>query len=59
MWKELAKNIEQTVAILNKQGVDYSDADYSQEFYERFYTDWFGAVSIVTKSEKISNQSGK
>ncbi|WP_455498179.1 hypothetical protein [Coprobacter sp.] len=55
--KELAKNIEQTVAILNKQGVDYSDADYSQEFYERFYTDWFGAVSIVTKSEKISNQS--
>lgn len=55
--KELAKNIEQTVAVLNKQGGDYSNADYSQEFYERFYTDWFGAVSIVTKSKKTLNQS--
>ena len=50
--KELAKNIEQTVAILNKQGVDYSDADYSQEFYERFYTDWLGAASIISKNQR-------
>lgn len=47
--KSVAKEIRQTVNNLNKMGVDYSDADYSKSFKERFYSDWFNASASKTE----------
>lgn len=54
--KELAKSIKQTVAILNKQGVDYSDANYSKDFHDKFYKDWLNASPSATKSKTTIEQ---
>lgn len=39
----VAENLELTIRNLHAQGIDYSDADNSKEFRERFYTDFLRA----------------
>lgn len=48
--KEVAKGINVAVQNLNEMGVDYSDAESTPAFKERFYKDWYEANPIMTKS---------
>lgn len=44
--KEVAKELHKTVKNLSKMEVDYSDANSSEEFKERFYADYSEASSV-------------
>jgi hypothetical protein len=48
--KEVAAELYSTVKNLNKMGVDYSNANSSETFKDRFFSDYYKASSIKTKS---------
>ena len=54
--KLLARDIRQTVSQLNREGIDYSDANGSPEFQRKFYTDWLNASPSTTKSGLTADQ---
>ena len=48
--KAVAKELRTTVLRLNEMNVDYSKADGSKEFREKFYKDWYDANPTIAKS---------
>lgn len=51
--KAVATELHNTVKNLSKLGVDYSNANSSEVFKERFFSDYYKASSIKTKSGTI------
>jgi hypothetical protein len=54
----LAKELRQTVYNMNKMGVNYSDAENTPEFKERFYNDLYNATPRKTRSNISKDQIG-
>lgn len=53
-----AKELRQSINNLNTMGVDYSDADKTPEFRERFYKDWCSSHPTLRNSNLSMDQIG-
>ena len=51
LGKTVAKGLHNTVINLHKMGVDYSDADASETFYNRFMSDYLAANPNAVKTK--------
>lgn len=51
LGKTVAKDLHNTVINLHKMGVDYSDADASETFYDQFMADYLAANPIAVKTK--------
>ena len=54
--KAFAIELRQTINNLNEQGVNYSQAENTPEFKERFYKDWYKASPTLTRSNISMDQ---
>lgn len=54
--KTFAKELRQTINNLNEQGVNYSHAENTPEFKERFYKDWYNANPALKRNNVSIDQ---